>query len=142
MFAGNRLNEVDNHVFKESSRINSTFGGNLVDMVRFTIYLELIEKDELVSAASVNGEYLLGCLLDLQNKYGDFISNSRGKGLFCAFDLPSPEQRDKFITEMEELGVLILGCGHRSIRFRPHLNIAKGDIDIGISMIGNALSQL
>ena len=142
MFAGNRLNEVDDHVFKESSRINSTFGGNLVDMVRFTIYLELIEKDELVSAASVNGEYLLGCLLDLQNKYGDLMSNSRGKGLFCAFDLPSPEQRDKFITEMEELGVLILGCGHRSIRFRPHLNITKGDIDIGISMIGNALSQL
>ena len=142
MFAGNRLNEVDDHVFKESSRINSTFGGNLVDMVRFTIYLELIEKDELVSAASVNGEYLLGCLLDLQNKYVDLMSNSRGKGLFCAFDLPSPEQRDKFITEMEELGVLILGCGHRSIRFRPHLNITKGDIDIGISMIGNALSQL
>ena len=142
IFAGNRLNEVDDHVFKESSRINSTFGGNLVDMVRITIYLELIEKDELVSAASVNGEYLLGCLLGLQNKYGDLMSNSRGKGLFCAFDLPSPEQRDKFITEMEELGVLILGCGHRSIRFRPHLNITKGDIDIGISMIGNALSQL
>ena len=142
MFAGNRLNEVDDHVFKESSRINSTFGGNLVDMVRFTIYLELIEKDELVGAASANGEYLLGCLLDLQNKYGDLMSNSRGKGLFCAFDLPSPEQRDKFITEMEELGVIILGCGHRSIRFRPHLNITKGDIDIGISMIGNALSQL
>ena len=142
MFAGNRLNEVDDHVFKESSRINSTFGGNLVDMVRFTIYLELIEKDELVGAASANGEYLLGCLLNLQNKYGDLMSNSRGKGLFCAFDLPSPEQRDKFITEMEELGVLILGCGHRSIRFRPHLNITKGDIDIGISMIGNALSQL
>ena len=142
IFAGNRLNEVDDHVFKESSRINSTFGGNLVDMVRFTIYLELIEKDELVDAASANGEYLLGCLLNLQNKYGDLMSNSRGKGLFCAFDLPSPEQRDKFITEMEELGVLILGCGHRSIRFRPHLNITKGDIDIGISMIGNALSQL
>ena len=104
--------------------------------------LVLIEKDELVGAASANGEYLLGCLLDLQNKYGDLMSNSRGKGLFCAFDLPSPEQRDKFITEMEELGVLILGCGHRSIRFRPHLNITKGDIDIGISMIGNALSQL
>ena len=111
-------------------------------MVRFTIYLELIEKDELVGAASANGEYLLGCLSDLQNKYGNLMSNSRGKGLFCAFDLPSPEQRDKLITEMEELGVLILGCGHRSIRFRPHLNITKGDIDIGISMIGNALSQL
>ena len=142
IFAGNRLNEVDDHVFKESSRINSTFGGNLVDMVRFTIYLELIEKEDLVGAASSNGDYLLNCLSDLQHKYSGLMSNSRGKGLFCAFDLPTPEQRDKLITAMEELGVLILGCGHRSIRFRPHLNIKKGDIDIGISMIGNALSQL
>ena len=142
IFAGNRLNEVDDHVFKESSRINSTFGGNLVDMVRFTIYLELIDKEGLVDAASDNGDYLLTCLSDLQDKYSGLMSNSRGKGLFCAFDLPTPEQRDKLITAMEELGVLILGCGHRSIRFRPHLNIKKGDIDIGISMIGNALSQL
>jgi len=142
IFAGNRLNEVDDHVFKESSRINSTFGGNLVDMVRFTIYLELIEREGLVDAASLNGDYLLTCLSDLQDKYSGLMSNSRGKGLFCAFDLPTPEQRDNLITIMEELGVLILGCGHRSIRFRPHLNIKKGDIDIGISMIGNALSQL
>ena len=142
IFAGNRLNEVDNHVFQESSRINSTFGGNLVDMVRFTIYLELIEKEDLVSAASVNGDYLLSCISDLQQKHNNLMSNARGKGLFCAFDLPTPEQRDKFITIMEELGVLILGCGHRSIRFRPHLNVKKGDIDIGISMISNALSQL
>ena len=142
IFAGNRLNEVDDHVFQESSRINSTFGGNLVDMVRFTIYLELIEKEDLVSAASVNGDYLLSCISDLQQKHNNLMSNARGKGLFCAFDLPTPEQRDKFITIMEELGVLILGCGHRSIRFRPHLNIKKGDVDIGISMISNALSQL
>ena len=96
----------------------------------------------LVDAASVNGDYLLTCLSDLQVKYSGLMSNSRGKGLFCAFDLPTPEQRDKLIIIMEELGVLILGCGYRSIRFRPHLNIKKGDIDIGISMIGNALSQL
>ena len=142
MFAGNRLNEVNDHVFKESSRINSTFGGNLVDMVRFTIYLELIEQEDLVQAASVNGEHLLSKLLDLQDKNSDMVTNARGRGLFCAYDLPTTEKRDRLITIMEDLGVIVLGCGHRSIRFRPHLNIKKEEIDIAISMMVNGLSQL
>jgi len=104
--------------------------------------LELIEKENLVKSASVNGDYLLKCLSNLQQKYNDIISNSRGRGLFCAFDLPTPEYRDKFIAIMEGLGVLILGCGHKSIRFRPHLNIKKEDIDIAISFIDKALSQV
>ncbi len=142
MFAGNRLNEVDGHVFKESSRINSTFGGNLVDMVRFTIYLELIEQENLVRSASENGKYLLSKLLYLQDKNSDVVTNSRGKGLFCAYDLPTTKKRDRLITIMEDLGVIVLGCGHRSIRFRPHLNIKKQEIDIAISMMAEGLSQL
>ena len=43
IFAGDRLNEVDNHVFHESSRINS-FWWKSCDMVRFTIYAEIIQK--------------------------------------------------------------------------------------------------
>ena len=44
---------IKNNVFNESSRINSTFGGNLVDMVRFTIYLEIIEKENLFQQTPV-----------------------------------------------------------------------------------------
>ena len=55
IFAGNRINEVENNVFQESSRINSTWGGNLVDMVRFTIYLEIMEQENLVNNAKQNG---------------------------------------------------------------------------------------
>lgn len=142
IFAGNRLNEIEDHVFKESSRINSTFGGNLVDMVRFTIYLELIEKDDLVNKASENGKYLLSCLSSLQDEYGGLISNTRGRGLFCAYDLPSSDHRDRLITNMETEGAIILGCGHNSIRFRPHLNISKSEIDKAMTMMKNAISKL
>ncbi len=142
IFAGNRLEEVENHVFKESSRINSTFGGNLVDMVRFTIYLELIEKENLVQQASINGEYLHSSLLDLQKNSKGMISNVRGRGLFCAYDLPTAEERDLMINYMEKEGGLVLGCGNNSIRFRPHLNISKDDIGQGISMMKIALSKI
>ncbi len=142
IFAGNRLNEIENHVFKESSRINSTFGGNLVDMVRFTIYLELMEKEDLVNMASENGSYLLSRLVSLQNENGDLITNVRGKGLFCAYDLPTSDHRDKLISNMEAEGAIILGCGHNSIRFRPHLNVSKEEIDQAMSMMQNALYKL
>jgi len=142
IFAGERLDEVENNVFKESSRINSTFGGNLIDMVRFTIYLELIEKDDLVTMAANNGKYLLSSLMTLQNNNEDLITNTRGKGLFCAYDLPSTDHRDRLIGNMEKEGVIILGCGKNSIRFRPHLNITKNEIDLALSKMNKALSKL
>ena len=142
VFAGNRLNEVENHVFHESSRINSTFGGNLVDMVRFTIYTEILQQEDLVNKAMKNGQYLLSKLRIMENNFGDRVSNSRGRGLFCAFDLDSPTSRDKLISNMEKEGALILGCGHKSIRFRPHLNISKAEIDIACDMLINSLKNL
>ena len=142
IFAGGRLDEVENHVFKESSRINSTWGGNLVDMVRFTIYLEVIEQENLVQKATENGNYLLSKLHELEADHPRLVSNARGKGLFCAYDLPSGEQRDRMTELLQEEGALVLGCGHQSIRFRPHLNISKEEIDSGLSMMRSALAIL
>jgi len=141
IFVGNRVDEVENNVFHESSRINSTWGGNLVDMVRFTLYLEIIEQESLVAQASETGTYLLSQLDKLAEEYSN-ISNARGKGLFCAFDLPSREDRDVLANLIAKEGALILGCGLKSIRFRPHLNITDGEIDLGISMIKKALAKL
>jgi L-lysine 6-transaminase len=141
IFVSNRVDEVENNVFHESSRINSTWGGNLVDMVRFTLYLEIIEKENLVAQASETGTYLLSQLKKLSEEYSN-ISNARGKGLFCAFDLPNGDDRDVLANLIEKEGALILGCGPKSIRFRPHLNITRDEIDLGISMIKKALAKL
>ena len=142
VFAGDRLNEVENHVFHESSRINSTFGGNLVDMVRFTIYAEIIQQEKLVENARENGQYLLSKLRTMESAFENKVSNSRGKGLFCAFDLNTSSSRDKLISNMEQEGAIILGCGHKSIRFRPHLNISKEEIDIACDMLIISLKKL
>ncbi|MBE76529.1 MAG: L-lysine 6-transaminase [Candidatus Marinimicrobia bacterium] len=142
IFAGKRLDEVENNVFHESSRINSTWGGNLVDMVRFTIYLEIIEQENLVKKAKDSGDYLLDHLMTLQNDYPDLVSNSRGKGLFCAFDLPNSGARDELATVLMDNKVIVLGSGDRSIRFRPHLNIKTEEIDTGISAIRKSLNKI
>ena len=142
IFASNRLNEVEGHVFEESSRLNSTWGGNLVDMVRFTIYLEIIERENLLDQVKENGAYLKLGLESLQKNYPETVFNVRNRGLFGAFDLKSGEERDKSIELIAKEGAIMLGCGTKSIRFRPHLNISRSEIDQGIDMINHALKHL
>jgi L-lysine 6-transaminase len=140
--ASTRVDEVEGNVFQESSRINSTWGGSLVDMVRLTIYLELIERDNLVDQAAKNGLYLLNSMEELQNEYPGLVSNARGKGLYCAFDLPSSDKRDKLSELLMDEGSILLGSGNYSIRFRPHLNVTTEDIDFGMDCFKRALNKL
>jgi L-lysine 6-transaminase len=120
---GKRIDEIHDNVFNVSSRLNSTWGGNLVDMVRSQRYLEIIEEEKLVENSRVVGDYLLKQLETMQTEYPSVISNARGLGLYCAFDLNIPDERNKFRNSCYEKGLIILGCGERSIRFRPPLNV-------------------
>ena len=141
IFASKRLDEVDDHVFHESSRINSTWGGSLVDMVRFTLYLEIIEKENLVKNANSMGSHLSEQLTALEEKYEDKVSNVRNRGLFGAFDLIDSKSRDKLLEIILDEGAMMLGCGTKSIRFRPHLNITSSELDQGFEMIDRALKR-
>jgi L-lysine 6-transaminase len=142
MLAGPIIDEVPDNVFQRSMRIGSTFGGNLVDMVRCKRILEIIESERLVDAADRQGAYLLAKLQDLQSRFSDRISNVRGQGLLCAFDLPDPEYRKRFVEHCARARVLVVGCGPRSIRFRPHLNVSAAEIDHGLKAMADALADL
>jgi L-lysine 6-transaminase len=142
MLCSRRIDDVKENVFHKSSRLNSTFGGNLVDMVRFTKVLEIIEEENLVENARVVGDHLLRELRNLEQEFPNLISNSRGLGLMCAIDLPSPEKRDELRKGCYNHGLVLLGCGERTIRFRPALNIKKEQIDEGVEIIRGALKEM
>jgi L-lysine 6-transaminase len=142
MLAGPIMEEVSENVFEKSLRIGSTFGGNLVDMVRCKRILEIIESENLVEAAEQQGTYLLAKLQDLQSHFSDTLSNVRGQGLLCAFDLPDPEFRKRFADQCFRAGVLAVGCGPSSIRFRPHLNVSKSEIDHGLKVMAEVLADM
>ena len=133
--AGPRIEEVDQHVFCESSRINSTFGGNLTDMVRFHIILEIINKENLIENSKIVGEYLLNQISELTEEFPAYVTNPRGIGLWAAFDLPSQTERDQLVSNLLKNKLLILPSGDQAIRFRPHLNVSNEEIDIAIEII-------
>ena len=135
ILASTRVDEVDGNVFKEASRLNSTFGGNLIDMVRFSLILRIIAEENLVENARLRGEELLAGLQALGQEHPETIGNARGRGLMCAFDLPDTQQRDQFRKKLVEAKLLVVGCGARSIRFRPHLTISAEEVQMVLRVI-------
>lgn len=142
ILAGKRLDEIEDNVFNISGRINSTWGGSLVDAVRFSKYLEIIKEEKLVENARKTGEYLLKQLLILQKEFPNIISNARGKGLFAAVDFPSTEIRNKVKDMLFKKNFIFLPSGPIAIRFRPILDITKEEIDICMKAWREVLSNL
>jgi L-lysine 6-transaminase len=137
-----RIDEVPENVFHMPSRLNSTFGGNLVDMVRVTRILEIIEEEQLVENARIVGNYLHEQIIVLEKEFPRLISNARGLGLFCSMDLDSSQNRDMLRKKALERGLILIGCSDRTIRFRPPLNLKKSEADEGINIIRQCLKEM
>jgi L-lysine 6-transaminase len=139
---GRRVDEVAENVFRVKSRINSTWGGNLVDMLRAARILEVIHEEDLVQNAATVGAHLVAGLRGLEARHPQRVSNARGLGLMCAFDLPDKETRTRVLGMALERGLMIVGCGERSIRFRPALNIATQDVDEALGVLDDVIGTL
>lgn len=138
IMAGRRVDEVPDNVFQVPSRINSTWGGNLADMVRARRYLEVIESEGLIERAGVLGKRLLDGLATIPQ-----LDNVRGRGLIIAVDLPSTQVRDALLDRLFHTEkVLALGCGERSIRLRPPLTISEEECDLAVAAIARATAAV
>jgi L-lysine 6-transaminase len=142
IMAGGRVDEVPDNVFRVSGRINSTWGGGLVDMVRSRRILEIIETEGLFEAAAEQGRCFLAGLHRLA-AVEPALGNVRGRGLMLAVDLPSRELRDGVLTDLRETEhVLALGCGRSALRFRPALSVSKDEIDEALAAVGRSVARV
>ncbi|NUP27645.1 MAG: L-lysine 6-transaminase [Nocardia sp.] len=142
IMAGGRVDEVGDNVFAVSSRLNSTWGGNLADMVRATRVLEVIERDGLVDRAAELGRLLLDLLRDLADRHS-VVTEPRGRGLMCAVTLPDSAFRDAVLTALRERErVLMIGTGERAIRFRPPLTVEPDELTAAVTALDRVLTAL
>ena len=142
IMAGGRVDEIADNVFAVASRLNSTWGGNLADMVRARRILEVIEADELFDHAAEQGRYLLARLDELARDFPAIVVDPRGRGLMCAFSLPTTADRDDVIRELWQRSVIVLPSGEDGIRFRPALTVSRREIDRVISAVRGALAAV
>lgn len=140
VMAGGRVDEVPDNVFVVNSRINSTWGGNLTDMVRVRRILEVLEQDSLIERSRALGAHLLDRLETLAAQHPS-ITEPRGRGLMCAVTVSSVQLRDEVLTALREREhVLILGTGERSIRFRPPLTVSIAELDAAVDALDRVLA--
>ncbi len=141
IMAGGRIDEVPDNVFTVSSRLNSTWGGNLTDMVRARRILEVIERDGLIERARTRGAHLLAGVQQLAARR-PAVTEPRGRGLMCALTLPSPDMRDAVLRDLyRDEHVLMIGTGTRGIRFRPPLTVTTAELDEALAAVDRVLGR-
>jgi L-lysine 6-transaminase len=137
--AGPRIEEEPENVFHVPSRINSTWGAHIVDMVRAARILEIVERDRLVDNAAAMGARLLDGLHDVARTAHGLVDNVRGRGLLCAVDLPDADSRDRVVRACMDEGLMVPPCGSRSVRFRPALTVSAELVDEALERWSSAL---
>ncbi|MGZ4564324.1 MAG: L-lysine 6-transaminase [Mycobacterium sp.] len=140
VMGGRRVDEIPGNVFAVASRLNSTWGGNLTDMVRARRVLEVIEADGLFAHAADQGAYLRDGLDELARDFAGVVLDPRGRGLMCAFSLPTTADRDELIRRLWRRAVIVLPAGQDGVRFRPALTVSRAEIDAAIRAIREALT--
>ena len=140
MMSTGRIDDVVTNVFKVSSRINSTWGGNLVDMVRCARYLQIIKEDRLVENVAWVGKAFLKGLQAIEADFAK-VTNARGRGFLLAIDLPDTEHRSRVRKACWEVGLATLACGPRSLRVRPTLVFSESDAQRAMTILREVLAR-
>ncbi|MCZ6599155.1 MAG: L-lysine 6-transaminase [Planctomycetota bacterium] len=138
IYVSPRVDEVEDNVFRASSRINSTWGGNLADMVRARRFIEIIEAEDLAASITLMGARLIAGLRAIATDRAGF-TNVRGLGSLIAFTLSSPAARERMLAALFDQRVLALRAGPDSIRFRLPLVIQPEEVDILLDRVEAAL---
>ncbi|HKD52656.1 MAG TPA: acetyl ornithine aminotransferase family protein [Steroidobacteraceae bacterium] len=125
----------------------NTFGGNPLCCAAALATLDLVESEYAANAAQV-GEYFLGRLRELQQRY-ECIGDVRGKGLMIGMELvtsrvtraPAKALCEAVLTRAYHNGLLLLSCGQSTVRFIPPLMINRAHVDEALPMLERALTE-
>ena len=144
VMAGGRVDEVPDNVFAVSSRINSTWGGNLTDMVRARRILEVIESESLIERAGVARRAPAARARPAWPQRHDAVTEVRGRGLMCAFTLPSAAaaRRGRAAGCAATSTCSCSAAATPRLRVRPALTVSVDELDRGIAAIDRVLTAL
>jgi len=116
-------------------------GGQRIDLSIGLKTIEVIEREKLLKNAEKMGNYIKKRLRELQKKYPKIV-DVRGLGLMIAFELDKEKYKHIFEKEAFKKGLMLLGCGEKSIRIVPPLIINRDEADEGIEVIEDVLKSL
>lgn len=119
----------------------STFGGNPVACAAALATLRLLDQG-LTQNAAARGEQGRDALRQIQQRYPTSVVDSRGLGLMLALELATPALAAALQWEAFTRGLLLLGCGKRSVRVSPPLVIDEATMASGLSVLEHSVAAI
>nr|XP_061805815.1 4-aminobutyrate aminotransferase, mitochondrial-like isoform X3 [Nerophis lumbriciformis] len=123
-------------------RIFNTWMGDPSKNVLLAEVLNVIRRENLLEEVNRSGKALMNGLYELQAQYPGILSRARGQGTFCAVDICDDTTRNDILLKARNKGILLGGCGDRSIRFRPSLVFKEYHVHIFLNIFNDVLAQL
>jgi 4-aminobutyrate aminotransferase/(S)-3-amino-2-methylpropionate transaminase len=123
-------------------RILNTWVGDPHKIIILEQVVKAIKEDNLLSRVEAAGSTIMSGLMQLQTKFPHLLSKARGRGTFCAVDLPTVEARDKLLLELRSRGLHLGGCGESSIRIRPSLTFTPQHGNIMLDIMNDTLAEM
>jgi len=125
----------------------NTYGGNPISCAASLATIDLIEKEYLKNAVEV-GAYAIEALEEIKSRHPS-IGDVRGKGLMIGVEFvknretkePAGELTERVVKNGFEHGLLMLSCGRSVIRVAPPLCISKSEMDEGLKIFEDALTE-
>jgi len=125
----------------------STFGGNPVSLAAAMATIDLLEK-ELLENCQAMGQRLIQGLKAIRDKYPERIADVRGLGLMIGVEFvknrktlePDRALRDRIVMEGFKRGLVVIGCGHSTIRFSPPLVIDAEQVDYALNIFRDTMA--
>jgi L-lysine 6-transaminase len=123
--------------------LDSTWGGNLSDMVRFVQEMKIVRREGLIEQVPQKSARLSAGLNDLAASFPELVYNVRGMGLYQGFSLRPPATKSVVIDRaLETEDLLLLGAGTNSIRLRPSLSVTEADIDLVVEKLRRVVGEI
>jgi L-lysine 6-transaminase len=131
------------HPMTDLGILDSTWGGNLADMIRFCQEMKVVEENHLQEQIPQKAALLLEGMHELRQKHSDKIRNVRGMGLYQGFSLVKPGHQAKLVEYAQDHEKLILlEAGTDSIRFRPTMDVTEEEIKTMLGILDKCLAML
>jgi 4-aminobutyrate aminotransferase len=122
----------------ETGRLSSTWGGgDILGAARGCLVLDAIHEHDLMANAVERGEQFVDHLRDAAP---EFVTDVRGKGLMIGIDFDTKARRDAVHRAAFKEGLITLGCGQRTLRILPPLDVTERELRLGAETLRDAFA--
>lgn len=121
----------------------STFGGNPLACAAALASIKVLEDENLIQRSFDMGLRLRAGLENVRSAHLKMIAEVRGKGLMVGVEFAEDEVGELVVAQMlkRDMCAAYTLNNPRVMRFEPPLTISESEIDLGVSIFGEAVAE-